>query len=50
MLFFYQVKINRVFSFFFSDRRVAAAFPPLAGFAGMAVGISAWCHQQTRYK
>lgn len=28
------------------DRRVAAAFPPLAGFAGMAVGISAWCHQQ----
>jgi len=28
------------------NRRVAAAFPPLAGFAGMAVGLSAWCHQQ----
>ncbi|KAJ7385010.1 Saccharopine dehydrogenase [Desmophyllum pertusum] len=29
------------------DRRVAAAFPPLAGFTGMAIGLSAWCHKQT---
>lgn len=28
------------------NRRVAAAFPPLAGFTGMAVGVKAWCHQQ----